>query len=255
MEYQEYPPVPGLVPFIDCYWTLRAGNAGGTVARRIIPDICADIILNLGEEVRVWNGQHHRLKPESACLAGTMTTFQDTFLQPGANLVGIRFKPFGMSALLGIRMQGAANKIEELDRKTFPLQYGYCHSLGKHKGHEEATEKLNAWLLGRLNGQDNTMMNSLIGTILDAQGKVSVGGLARQYHTTERQLECKFRDIVGVTLQEICNLTRFQHAYHLIQNRGARSLLDIAYEAGYYDHAHLTKHVKRYGGLLPSQVQ
>ncbi len=85
-----------------------------------------------------------------------------------------------MSALLGIRMQGAANKIEELDRKTFSLQYGYCHSLGKRKGHEEATEKLNAWLLGRLNGQDNTLMNRLIGTILDAQGKVSVGGLARQ---------------------------------------------------------------------------
>jgi AraC-like DNA-binding protein len=255
MEYQEYHPAPGLVPFIDCYWTLKAGNTPGTYARRIIPDICADVILNLGEEVRVWNGQHHQLKPERAYVAGTMTTFQETLLQPGANLAGIRFKPFGLGALLGIRLQGVTDRIEELDRKIFSFEFGYCPAPGEHQGHSEVREKLDAWLLGRLNGQDNTLMNNLIGTILDAKGKVSVGELVWQYHTTERQLERKFKDTLGVTLQEICNLTRFQYAYRLIQNRGERSLLDIAYEAGYYDHAHLTKHVKRYAGLLPSQVQ
>jgi hypothetical protein len=71
MEYHEYPLASGLVPFMDCYWTLRAGNAAGTVTRRIIPDSCAAMILNLGEEIQGWNGRHRRLKHESACLAGT----------------------------------------------------------------------------------------------------------------------------------------------------------------------------------------
>jgi AraC-like DNA-binding protein len=254
VKYQEYRPAPQLVPFIDCYWTSRAGNSQEACVRRIIPDICADIILNLGEEVLVWNGQNHWMKSEKAYLVGTMTTFQDTQLQPGANLVGIRFKPFGLGALLGIHLQGATNQIEELDRKTFSLDYGYCYSLGTPEGHVKAMERLDAYFLRRVSGQDISRMNHLIGTILDAQGQISVGELAQQYHTTDRQLERKFSSIVGVTLKEICNLTRFQHAYQLIRNRKDRSLLDIAFEAGYYDHAHLTKHVKRYAGCLPSQL-
>jgi AraC-like DNA-binding protein len=254
VKYQEYRPAPQLEPFLDCYWTSWASHSQEVYVRRIIPDICADIILNLGEEVLVWNGQNHRMKPGKAYLVGTMTTFQDTVLPPGAKLVGFRFKPFGLGALLGIHLQGVTNQIEELDRKTFSLDYGYCHALGTPEGHGKAMERLNAYFLRRVSGQDISQMNHLIGTILDAQGRISVGELAEQYHTTDRQLERKFSSIVGVTLKEICNLTRFQHAYQLIRNRKERSLLDIAFEAGYYDHAHLTKHVKRYAGRLPSQL-
>lgn len=74
MEYLEYTPTPALVPFIDCYWTLKdSKHATGEHQRRVIPDICADIILNLGEDVRVWNGQYNRMQSEKAYLVGTMT--------------------------------------------------------------------------------------------------------------------------------------------------------------------------------------
>ena len=254
MKYQEHTPAPGLVPFIDCYWTLRGDALPESTVRRVMPDICADIIFNFGEQVQVWNGQGHQLKSDKAYLVGTMTTCQDTLLQPGTHLVGIRFKPFGLGALLNIRLRGAADQIEELGNKSFPLDFGCCLALGTQTGHDTALEKLNAWLLRRINGVDNARMNSMIGTILAAQGKISVGELSRQYHTTERQLERQFGEIVGVPLKEICNLTRFQHAYQLIRSRGERSLLDIAFEAGYYDHAHLAKHFKRYAGYTPSQV-
>lgn len=255
MQYLEYPPTPALVPFIDCYWTLRdSKHAAGVHRRRVMPDICADIILNMGEEVGVWNGQHHRMQAEKAYLVGTMTTFQDTLLQPGASLLGIRFKPFGLSALLGIRLQGTSDRIEALDRKTFSLEYGYYHPFETKQGLSAVLAMLNTYFLNRINGQDNRLMNSLIGTVLAEHGRVSTGSLAQRFHTSERQLERKFREYTGVTLKEICNLTRFQYAYRLIQSRGERSLLDIAFEAGYYDHAHLTKHIKRYAGHLPSRL-
>ncbi len=254
MHYQEHLPVPSLAPFLDCYWTLRAETPDKSLVRRVLPDICADIILNLNEPVQVWNGQSHQMKSEKAYLVGTMTTFHDIRLQGEVNLVGIRFKPFGMSALLGIRLEGVANQIEELDGKTFSLDYGYCQSLGTNQGHQRALEKLNTWLLQRIGGKDNALVNTLIGTVLQAQGKISVRELALGFHTTERQLERKFGQLVGVSLKEVCNLVRFQHAYQLVRSRGERSLLDIAFQAGYYDHAHLTKHFKRYSGCLPSEL-
>lgn len=33
-----------------------------------------------------------------------------------------------------------------------------------------------------------------------------------------------------------------------------RSLLDIAFECGYYDHSHLTNEIKRITGLTPTQL-
>lgn len=254
MNYQEYRPAPSLVPYIDCYWSLRMESQSAPLTRRVLPDICADIILNLGEEVQIWNREPYWIRSEKAYLIGTMTTCQDTWLQPGANLIGIRFKPFGLGALLGIRLQGVADKIEELSRNTFSMDYGLCQSLGIDQGHKVALNKLNTWLLHQIDGKDNTLVNRLIGTVLEVHGQISVGKLAGQYHLTERQLERKFKEMVGVSLKEICNLTRFQYTYQLILSRKERSLLDVAFEAGYFDHAHLTRHFKRYAGCLPSQI-
>ena len=40
-----------------------------------------------------------------------------------------------------------------------------------------------------------------------------------------------------------------------IKERGAdSSLLEIAFETGYYDHAHLANAIKKYTGLQPSQL-
>jgi AraC-like DNA-binding protein len=254
MEYQEYSPAPNLLPFVDCYWTLRTETLPVASSRRVIPDICADVIVNLGEEVQIWNGETHQLKSEKPYLIGTMTTFQHMLLQPGTNLAGIRFKPFGLSTLLGIRQQGMANKIEELDRRTFPLDCGHFQPIGADQEHRDSFAKINTWLLRQIYDKDNSSINRLIGTLLRAQGRITVRELASQYATSERQLERKFGESLGVSLKEICNLIRFQYAYQLISHRREQSLLDIAFEAGYYDHAHLTRHFKRYAGYPPSQI-
>ncbi|QIP15033.1 AraC family transcriptional regulator [Spirosoma aureum] len=254
MKYQEYCPASDLLPFVDCYWTLRTENLPVASSRRVIPDICTDVIVNLGEEIQIWNGETHRLKSEKPYLIGTMTTFQHMLLQPGTNLAGIRFKPFGLSTLLGIRQQGMANKIEEFDRNEFPLDCGHFQPIGAGQERHDGFAKLNSWLRRQINGEDNALINRLIGTLLKAQGRIAVRELADQYATSERQLERKFGESLGVSLKEICNLIRFQHAYQLVSHRKEQSLLDIAFEAGYYDHAHLTRHFKRYAGYPPSQI-
>lgn len=223
--------------------------------RRVIPDICTDVIFNLGEEVQIWNGKTHRLKPGKPYLIGTMTTFQDMLLPAGANLAGIRFKPFGLSTLLGIRQQGMANQIQELDPTTFPWDYGFFQPSGIEPEPQADWKKINTLLRRHLHGKDNTLINNLVGTLLDIRGQIAVRELASQYHTTERQLERKFGEHLGVPLKEICNLIRFQYTYQLISHRERQqSLLDIAFRAGYYDHAHLTRHFKRYAGHLPSRI-
>ncbi|GAB3283642.1 helix-turn-helix domain-containing protein [Larkinella harenae] len=254
MDYREHQPATNLIPFVDCFWTLQTPPTSAVSIRRIVPDICTDVIYNLGEAVPVWNGEAHLLKPEKLYLMGTMTTFQSLILEPGTNLVGIRFKPFGLSALLGIRQQGMVNRIEELDGLPFSLDSRSFQPSSTTQERSSGFEKINNWLLRYSNGADNTAINALVGTLLSVQGRITVRDVAHQYCTTEKQLERKFGGNLGISLKEICNLIRFQHAYALVGQRERQSLLDIAFQAGYYDHAHLTRHFKRYAGHPPSHL-
>jgi AraC-like DNA-binding protein len=87
---------------------------------------------------------------------------------------------------------------------------------------------------------------------------------------TERQLERRFNEQIGISPKEFINLTRFRQAFVKIQlggiplggappggapqNQHKRSLADIAWECGYYDHAHLTNDFKRYAGSAPTEL-
>ncbi|WP_449399491.1 helix-turn-helix domain-containing protein [Chryseobacterium wanjuense] len=58
---------------------------------------------------------------------------------------------------------------------------------------------------------------------------------------------------MGLSPKEYSNIIRFQNALSLIKNsKQNRSLLDIAFECGYYDHSHLSNEIRRNTGLSPS---
>ena len=79
--------------------------------------------------------------------------------------------------------------------------------------------------------------------------------LSKQNFTSVRQLERNFKKFIGLSPKEYANIIRFQYALGLIKNsEKKRSLLEIAFECGYYDHSHLTNEIKRNTGLAPSQL-
>ena len=48
---------------------------------------------------------------------------------------------------------------------------------------------------------------------------------------------------------------RYQTTFREIKNNTSqKSLLQIAFECGYYDHSHLTNEMKRYTGVAPAQL-
>jgi AraC-like DNA-binding protein len=48
---------------------------------------------------------------------------------------------------------------------------------------------------------------------------------------------------------------RYQSTFQKIRHNPAnKSLLEIAFESGYYDHSHLTNEIKKYTGVAPTQL-
>lgn len=243
--YKEIAPAVELARYIDTYWASETGKDYKSSIVRILPDTCTDIVLNIGADIYSWGMEDAQLKSGHTYLLGNMTSFADVH-QPADTLTyGVRFKPFGLNALLGLPLSGTANNRIELGMADF--HFTNFISNGKLN-----VERLNAFFIQRL-PKNKYHFLELFHTIQQTGGRISLPELARQHHISERQLERIFSDKAGVTVKELCNQVRMLNALKAIKSRKEEeSLLHISLATGFYDHAHMTKTLKKYTGYSPS---
>jgi AraC-like DNA-binding protein len=241
MKYSEAPPHPSLSKYVDAYWTATGRSKTSTV-EKILPDGCVDIIFNIGNDCYTDNGAF-LMKNDKAYLVGTMTRFKETEMDSSTRLFGVRFRPGAFLAFFKFApMCEVANRTVELDAR-------FCFNTTKLiKSPFEFLDKL---LLKNLKSVNQQLLEQ-IQTIQKSKGQLKIEELASIHYTTARQLERSFKHHLGVTPKEFVNLVRYQNVKAAIEQRKpGESLLSIAFDFGYYDHAHLTNHFRQYNGCAP----
>lgn len=241
MSYKQYKPDPALSPYIDAYWEVT-GDEKKSFTERIMPDCCVDIIINLGTDVI---DSSLTMKNEKAYLIGTMTRYKDIFREPDTHLIGIRFKPAGFVHFY----------------KYGPLQEMTDQSVEFEKNHHPAfnlltkdfTESLNHFFFNKLSPLRQSIFH-ILEQVYKRKGQITVVELAKSNFMIVRQLERIFIQQMGITPKAFINFVRYQFAIQNIRkNYPAQSLVDLSFDCGYYDHAHLANEIKKYSGVSPSQ--
>lgn len=242
MIYQQFEPHPTLAPYIDAYWT-ATGDKSGSGREKILPDGCIDILFNLGEDCLTENDSF-LLESSKAYLIGTMTRFKENTMQPDSHLLGIRFKPAAFTLFYEYpSIYKLADQTVEFEKKLSPD----AETTAKY-----FTAYLDHFFLNKLSQPKRTLF-PIVTDIQHQNGLVSVRALAQRHFTTIRQLERSFNQHLGISPKEFINLVRYQHTFQKIRNNTAkRSLLEIAFECGYYDHSHLSNEIKKYTGVAPA---
>ncbi|MBC9929914.1 helix-turn-helix domain-containing protein [Chitinophaga qingshengii] len=241
--YRQYKPHPLLEPYIDAYWTVISSTGSASVSR-ILPDGCVDIICNLGDAAVGDAEQNERMASEKAYLIGTMTHYTDS-CQPGpTHLVGIRFKPAAFNSFYRLPLLDTADNCIEFGQELVPLLL---------RAGDNFIPVLDKYLLER-NTHASRDMLPIIDTLHRHQGVIRIGDLARTHFLTPRQLERQFLKHTGVSPKAFANIVRYQAVQRHIRSKPGSSLLQIAYDYGYYDHAHLTNEIRKYTGKAPSSL-
>lgn len=240
--YTEFLPHIALRPYIDAYWTVRTDKIEPQIAR-ILPDRCIDIIINLGSPFKT--DDTTTFKSGGVYIVGTMTTYIEGVRENNTHLIGIRFKPLGFTTFFRFP------SLHEVTDKSVEFEYAMPDV---ELLNEMGIATLDRFFLNRQQAQ-NTMLAQVVKTIDHSNGRLSVSKLAEEYRVTRRHLERHFMRQLGITPKEYINLTRFTYTVKQITSfRGKRSLQEIAFDTGYYDHAHMANEIKKYSGLLPSQL-
>lgn len=93
----------------------------------------------------------------------------------------------------------------------------------------------------------------MVGAIDRAAGAIPIERLAALRGTSRRQLERVFLDRVGMAPKRFSRLLRFRRVVREIRT-DARSWLDRAMEAGYFDQSHLIREFRSFAGAPPGEL-
>ena len=120
LYYSELPPPRQLMPYVRCIWRLRGVPDKGAPPEPIIPDGCAELVLNVGDpfvrhSVDGSHGQPLRL------VAGQIT--RAVTIRPSGviDLWGVRFHPWGAAPFLRFSGAEMRDRLTSLDDVAGPL--------------------------------------------------------------------------------------------------------------------------------------
>ncbi|HEV2480245.1 MAG TPA: helix-turn-helix transcriptional regulator [Puia sp.] len=256
MSIVEYQPAAAWQAHIAAYWVRRMPAETGSAGRRVYADGCADVICNAGNSTAYYHPMARPdvvipLQPGVLYLGGTMTAYGVVRSEPGVLFTGIRFRPGGFYALFRQTMEPAVDTVVEFPDEALRLAMQTEEGLAARLDHWFDRRPEPSPRLGRYD------FSFLRGLVDGSGGQISVDDLAREAHVSNRTLERIFKENVGIPPKEFLRIVRFQEVFKRLRNADAleeESLLRVAYDLGYYDHAHLTNEFKKYAGILPSEL-
>ncbi len=173
-----------------------------------------------------------------------MNSYKDSFIDKDTHLLGVCLKPATFANFYSYASQN------ELTNDT--IEFEKSNSFNVDKVFDNPFNYFDSFFSERIKNKNN-QLQAVVNDIHSTNGQISIFELSKRNFTTVRQLERNFKKHIGLSPKEYSNIIRFQNALSIIKNSNQnRSLLDIAFECGYYDHSHLTNEIKRNTGLLPS---
>jgi AraC-like DNA-binding protein len=243
MTFEVFTPDPALRPFIRQYWLIK-GRHEQQGPIELLPDGGVSLVLNLGDGIN--SSRFGRQWSEVGALIVGAQTLGDTQTLAGEScLFGITFRPGGFTHFHCYDpLDRMADEVQPFDRSQFPDH----RMILRHP-----SAYVDRFYLERIKHPRYSLL-PVVEDIERLNGRVRMDDLTRWHCTTARQLERQFKQQIGISPKEYISLTRFNHAFGAISRRdGARSLMDIAWDCGYYDHPHMAADFKRRMGRAPSE--
>lgn len=247
MDYREMQPAVPLQAFVRCFWQLRGEPSQAARAQRVLPDGCADLLIDCAAVAGGASGADAATR-----WVGTMTRPLDVIHNGYVDLFGVRFAPGGMYPFLRVpldRITDATVTGVELWPRALDNP---ADALAECAGFEQRCEIVSARLLAALPHVPAEVMPGLLAWLEQLREIPNVRTLATRSGFSERTLQRRFLDWVGVTPKQHLRYLRFERARTLLERRGI-SGAEIACALLYSDQAHFIHEFRRFAGAAPGQ--
>lgn len=253
MDYRIISPPENLKPFVRYFWVLENNShTDSIITFSPLADGSPGIMFQPPEKGTFYTEDNKQLP--GILLYGQTIQPAKMILSGKLSTIGVCLQPHALRSVFGMD----ANEIT-----------GTCIDLGlvQHKKEKQLQEKLMdaATIEEQIALLSKSLINSVqhtgdkqdsttkfaVSEILGNKGEVSFNALLKQLQLSERTLERRFKQSIGVSAKLFSRICRFQESLNQLRKNNYQKLSDIAYENGYSDQSHFIRTFKEFTGVSP----
>ncbi|MFK4305070.1 AraC-like DNA-binding protein [Paenibacillus sp. RC254] len=263
--YIEQKPSAALRAYVACYW--ESGSANRVVEEnltascedtallslpqeetmeRVLPDGCTDILFEYDPVS----------KRQDISYCGTFTHPFVSARQAGTEtrIFAVRFFPGGAHYFHGMPTHlftGGHFRLEDIWPESIAvIGERILEAQDFNERVRIMDEYLNQLLL-RQGTNDCDLMKNLLHRIFVSSGSMSVKELAEREAISERQINRKFGQWIGISPKKFSEVVRFQSVLRSIQSGDPLDWTELALKYSFFDQAHLIRDFRRFYGDSP----
>lgn len=249
-------PSKELSPFIKHYLFLEHNET--TIQKlRLFSDGNTGIVFSLKSKL-ISGINNYEIKNylPSSFLYGQLNDFKDIYSDHEIALIVVVFQPNGINQLLGIPAHEFRDIILSIDTIFGKNGLILQEKLSEHNN-QARVELLNLFfinLISKKSQSNQVIIDSSLDFIISNKGHISVEQLVKHTGYTERHLERKFKECIGLNPKKFGNIIKLHHFLKLLKHKSQDlNLTTICYDAGFSDQSHLIREFRKHTGITPTE--
>ncbi|MCS4302556.1 AraC family transcriptional regulator [Chryseobacterium sp. BIGb0232] len=188
---------------------------------------------------------------------GSLNSYKDFYSKGTFSFIAVVFQPYFLNILLKISAKEVRNQIISVEDVLKDKFQPFQEKLFYKTDPLTLIADLNAFFMKFLFeevGPDYHLIAAVQQYILQHKGVVPSKDLEKFTGYSERHLERKFEDSIGLSPKKYSNIIRLHYFLSLInQGMTNENMTLLSYYAGYSDQSHLIREFKKNVGLTPGQ--
>ena len=191
-------------------------------------------------------------------LYGQATKWSQLTIKGTVDAVGICFKPSAIPKLFGLRADELTDTCIGIAELPGAMHRRIDTELPETAGVAERVELIAGYLRRLLYSTQyatDAITEMAVQQICETSGSIRLSDLRRELRVSERSLERKFREQVGIPAALFARICRFQESMRQLKEDRFDKLSDIAYYNGYADQSHFIRTFRSFAGCSPNQYR
>jgi AraC-like DNA-binding protein len=243
-------------PPLDRYCTRYCGYVEATphkMRRRETPAALAVLIIDFGPPIGVVDGGGALVHRAGGFVGGLSDTYTVTEHDGLSHGLQINFTPIGARLLCGVPMIELTNRCIDVADVFGAEARPLVASLGEARGWAARFAVVDRFLRRRLERARALprWIEHVWRRIDESGGTVAIGDLARELGYSRKHVVGHVTRELGLGPKLLARVHRFDRVLRLLQ-AGGRTV-EAAYDAGYFDQAHLHRDFHQFAGAAPSE--